>query len=80
MSSAQGIELRLDCLSSNSREGGACVNKATNKFSPDIAGVFAENFAVYGVWNVWRQMNREGFAIARCTIERPMRDMGAACQ
>lgn len=25
---------------------------------------------------VWRQMNREGFAIARCTVERLMRDLG----
>jgi putative transposase len=28
------------------------------------------------VRKVWRQMNREGFAVARCTVERPMRDLG----
>jgi putative transposase len=27
---------------------------------PQIARVFAENFAVYGVRKVWRQMRREG--------------------
>jgi putative transposase len=43
---------------------------------PEIVRVFSENFAVYGVRKVWRQMNREGFAIARCTVERLMRDMG----
>ena len=43
---------------------------------PEIARVFAENFAVYGVRKVWRQMRREGFTIARCTVERLMRDMG----
>ena len=43
---------------------------------PEIARVFAENFAVYGLRKVWRQMNREGFTIARCTVERLMRDMG----
>ena len=43
---------------------------------PEIARVFAGNFAVYGVRKVWRQMTREGFAIARCTVERLMRDMG----
>jgi len=43
---------------------------------PEIARVFAENFAVYGVRKVWRQMTREGFGIARCTVERLMRDMG----
>lgn len=43
---------------------------------PEIARVFAENFAVYGVRKVWRQMRREGFVISRCTVERLMRDMG----
>lgn len=45
---------------------------------PEIARVFVENFAVYGVRKVWRQMQREGFGIARCTVERLMRDMGLA--
>ena len=45
---------------------------------PEIARVFAENFGVYGVRKVWRQMMREGFPIARCTVERLMRDMGLA--
>jgi putative transposase len=40
--------------------------------------VFAENFAVYGVRKVWRQMMREGFVIARCTVERLMHEMGLA--
>jgi putative transposase len=30
--------------------------------------VFAENFSVYGVRKVWRQMQREGFDVARCTV------------
>ena len=42
---------------------------------PEVVRVFAENFGVYGVRKVWRQMNREGFAIARCTVERLMRDL-----
>jgi transposase InsO family protein len=45
---------------------------------PQIARVFAENFAVYGVRKVWRQMMREGVSVARCTVERLMRDMGLA--
>ena len=43
---------------------------------PEIARVFAENFAVYGVRKVWRQMRREGHPIARCTVERLMRQLG----
>ena len=43
---------------------------------PEVVRVFSENFGVYGVRKVWRQMNREGFAVARCTIARLMRDLG----
>ncbi len=43
---------------------------------PEIARVFAANFAVYGARKVWLQLNREGLAVARCTVARLMRDMG----
>ena len=46
------------------------------KLRPEIARVFAENFAVYGVRKVWRQLLREGFAVARCTVERLMGGAG----
>ncbi|MDO9439776.1 MAG: IS3 family transposase [Beijerinckiaceae bacterium] len=42
----------------------------------EIARVFAENFEVYGVRKVWRQMVRERFDVARCTVARLMRGMG----
>lgn len=41
-----------------------------------IRRVFDENFQVYGVRKVWRQMNREGTPIARCTVARLMKQMG----
>ncbi len=43
---------------------------------PEIQRVFDENFQVYGVRKVWRQLNREGFDVARCTVGRLMRVMG----
>jgi transposase InsO family protein len=43
---------------------------------PEINRVFAENFEVYGVRKVWRQLSREGLPVARCTVERLMREMG----
>ena len=42
----------------------------------EIRRVFEENFRVYGVRKVWRQLRREGFSAARCTVARLMRDMG----
>jgi transposase InsO family protein len=41
-----------------------------------IRRVWEENFRVYGVRKVWRQLNREGFDVARCTVARLMREMG----
>ena len=32
--------------------------------------------AKYGARKVWHQLNREGIAVARCTVERLMRDLG----
>jgi putative transposase len=42
----------------------------------EVRRVFDENFSVYGVRKVWRQLKREGFDVARCTVSRLMRDMG----
>jgi len=46
------------------------------ELKPEIERIFAENFEVYGARKVWRQMLREGFAVARCTVERLMADLG----
>jgi transposase InsO family protein len=43
---------------------------------PEIARVFEENFRVYGVRKVWRQLKREGHDQARCTVARLMRGIG----
>jgi putative transposase len=42
----------------------------------EIRRVFEANFQVYGVRKVWRQLGREGIAVARCTVARLMRTMG----
>ena len=45
---------------------------------PEVRRVFEENFRVYGVRKVWRQLRREGLDVARCTVARLMRAMGLA--
>ena len=42
----------------------------------EVRRVFEENFRVYGVRKVWRQLQREGFEVARCTVARLMRELG----
>jgi transposase InsO family protein len=42
----------------------------------DIRRVWEANRCVYGARKVWRQLRREGRAVARCTVERLMRTAG----
>jgi transposase InsO family protein len=42
----------------------------------EIERVWKENRSVYGARKVWLQLQREGFDVARCTVERLMRQMG----
>ena len=46
------------------------------EFCVEIERVWKENRSVYGARKVWRQLVREGFEIARCTVERLMAGMG----
>jgi putative transposase len=43
---------------------------------PEIQRVYDENFRVYGAKKVWRQLNREHWEVARCTVERLMGRLG----
>ncbi len=50
--------------------------KRDAQLKPEIQRVWEENFRVYGARKVWKQLNREGIRIAKCTTERLMRLMG----
>ena len=43
---------------------------------PLVRRVWESNFGVYGARKVWRQLHREGVGVARCTVERLMRQEG----
>jgi hypothetical protein len=40
---------------------------------PTIRRVWQMNFRAYGARKVWKQLNREQIRVARCTMERLMR-------
>ncbi len=42
----------------------------------EIDRIWRENFEVYGVRKMWRQLKRENTVVAKCTVERLMRKMG----
>ena len=43
---------------------------------PEMKRVREDNRSVYGARKLWRVMKREGYDLARCTVERLMRDIG----
>jgi transposase InsO family protein len=46
------------------------------RLRPEIERVWRANMQVYGADKVWKQMNRERIAVARCTVERLMKQLG----
>ncbi len=50
--------------------------KRDDELKPEIQRVWDENFGVYGVRKVWRQLQREDFDVARCTVARLMQTLG----
>ncbi|UOB05879.1 IS3 family transposase [[Acidovorax] ebreus] len=51
-------------------------SKRDDTLAPQVQRVWQANMQVYGADKVWRQMNREGVTVARCTVERLMRQLG----
>ncbi|MFE4665187.1 IS3 family transposase [Streptomyces sp. NPDC056716] len=43
-----------------------------------IRQVHTDNYRVCGARKIWRELNRQGHAVARCTVERLMREPGIA--
>ena len=43
---------------------------------PEVRRAWKDNFRVYGVRKVWRQLVREGCDVARCTVARLMMQLG----
>lgn len=60
------------------RDPGLCSARAQRdaRLMPQIERVWQANLRVYGATKVWKQMNREGISVARCTVERLMRRLG----
>ena len=50
--------------------------KRDARLGVEIDRVWHANRQVYGVRKVWKQLNREGFKVARCSVQRLMREKG----
>lgn len=75
----------LQIAPSGYRRHAACQRKPESRCArakrdetlmPQIERVWQTNMQVYGADKVWRQLNREGVPVARCTVERLMKRLG----
>ncbi|MFH0245803.1 IS3 family transposase [Streptomyces sp. HK10] len=41
-----------------------------------IQEAYNANYRVHGARKIWRHLNRQGWTVARCTVERLMRELG----
>lgn len=65
---------RLACLADPSKASAR--HQRDTELRPEIKRVWDENYQVYGVRKAWHQLKREGFELARCTVERLMKQVG----
>jgi transposase InsO family protein len=69
---------RLHAARARNRELQCTRAKRDQDLIPEVQRVWHANWQVYGADKVWKQMNREGIRVARCTVERLMRKLGLA--
>ena len=58
------------------RRGLSARTRRDEQFIGRIEQVHEQNLRVYGARKVWLELNREGTPVARCTVERLMRQIG----
>ncbi len=64
------LSCRTDLLKASARR------RRDAELRPEIQRVWDDNYQVYGVRKAWHQLKREGFEVARCTVERLMKQIG----
>jgi putative transposase len=63
------------CYAGKSRPASARAVRDA-RLRDEITRVWKDNYEVYGADKVWLELNRQGTGVARCTVERLMRDLG----
>src|SRR3954451_21118636 len=60
----------------DARAGSSARGAREQALKMEIVRVHRANYGVYGARKVWLALNREGVPVARCTVERLMRELG----
>jgi transposase InsO family protein len=65
---------RLACEADPSKASAR--HRRDMELRPEVKRIWDENYQVYGVRKAWHQLKREGYTLARCTVERLMKQIG----
>jgi putative transposase len=74
--SGHGLKIATSTYYAAKNLGPSARSVRDTELKAQISRVHADNYGVYGVRKVWRQLHREGMEAARCTVARLMRDLG----
>ena len=71
-------ELEVSDRAYRARAQGKLSDRATRDLVlvEEIRRIHTESDSSYGSWRCWKQLNRDGTRVARCTVERLMRHDG----
>lgn len=73
---AAGVQIAPSSYYAARKRPPAARARRDEQLKAQIVRVHAANYGVYGARKVWAQLHREGVAVARCTVERLMRQLG----
>lgn len=73
---AHGIRIAVSTYRARKSLAPCVRQRRDEQLKAEIMRVFEANYRVYGARKIWITLNREGMAVARCTVERLMRALG----
>ena len=72
----QGVKIAPSTYYAAKKRTPSARSLRDQRLKSQIMRVFTDNYQVYGADKIWRELNRQGTRVARCTVERLMRDLG----
>jgi arginine repressor len=72
----RALKLPTSTYYAHKRRAPSARQRRDEQLKAEIRRVWDANYQVYGARKLWRQLQREGIQVARCTVERLMSELG----
>jgi putative transposase len=73
---AHGVKISSATYRAHKSHAPSVRQRRDDQLKADILRVYTSNYRVFGARKVWIALNREGVSVARCSVERLMRELG----